>query len=270
MRLLFFLAIFVVLGLFAYVDDDLDGVEDGVDRCLETPLSDLVDAQGCSMESLWMQERFDLSLGLSYADTDYMTLTKTDTLTTAFALNYYHSKKLTLSLWSSYYENKSESYSASGLNDTYVNAEYLLSDDVLSLSLSGALILPTYESSFMKNNTDFSTTLNLAYALTQNAELFGSFGHTFINDENIAGYAAFEDTNHFTLGAGYFMSEEFYISGAYNQSQSIYADIEDISTLSLYGVYDLSAANFLTFSYARGLSESASRNYLGLSLGYRF
>ena len=269
-RVTFLLAIFLVQQLFSYVDDDLDGVEDAHDKCLYTPLSDLVNEEGCSVERLWSQQSFDLTLGLSYADTDYNTLAKTDTLTTAFALNYYHSKKLTFSLWSAYYTNSSESYSASGLNDTYASLEYLLHDDALRISLGAGVILPTYESTFMKNNTDFSMSLSLEYLLTPKTHLLASCGHTFINDTEMAGYGAFEDTSYFSLGAGYTFSETFYMSGAYNQSQSIYADVEDIATLSLSGVYEINAEHFMTFMYARGLSESASSNYLGLNFGYRF
>lgn len=269
-RAILLLAILISHQAYAYVDDDLDGVEDAHDKCLYTPLSDLVDIEGCTIETLWSKNSFDLSLGLSYADTDYNTLAKTDTITTAFTLNYYYSKKLTFSLWSSYYNNRSESYSASGLNDTYASVEYLLRDDALHISLGAGVVLPTYESSFMKNNTDFSVNLNLDYGVTEKTHLLGSYGYTFINDEDIAGYVAFEDTHYFSLGAGYFFSEELYMSSSYNQSQSIYADVEDISTLSFYGVYDINTEHFVTFTYARGLSESASKNYLGLNLGYRF
>lgn len=48
------LALFLVLALVpgaraAAVDDDLDGVDDAIDECIDTPPGDFVDAVGCSV-----------------------------------------------------------------------------------------------------------------------------------------------------------------------------------------------------------------------------
>ncbi|MDA3947323.1 MAG: DUF3187 domain-containing protein, partial [Helicobacteraceae bacterium] len=61
-------------SLFAYayidIDSDLDGVEDRVDRCPNTPLSDLVDMSGCRKKNVVNSHHFDIILGVTYGQTD--------------------------------------------------------------------------------------------------------------------------------------------------------------------------------------------------------
>ncbi|NOZ89733.1 MAG: hypothetical protein GXO60_00445, partial [Epsilonproteobacteria bacterium] len=42
----------VPLLLFAYIDSDLDGVSDEHDLCPNTPITDIVDINGCTIEKL--------------------------------------------------------------------------------------------------------------------------------------------------------------------------------------------------------------------------
>ena len=46
-----------VFFLYGYVDSDLDGVDDSVDKCPNTPFSDLVNEHGCSVKSLVKKEK---------------------------------------------------------------------------------------------------------------------------------------------------------------------------------------------------------------------
>ena len=264
---LFFLLL-LPLGLYAYIDDDMDGVEDKDDSCLYTPFMDIVDNKGCSIESLLPSYHFDLIAGVSYSETDYNTLSKVDTITTTLQLNYYY-KKIILSLSSSYYNNYGDDYRASGMNDTYLGLEYILFDEELYMSLGGGVVLPTYEDYFGSNKTDYRVNLNLGYTM-QNINLFTTFGHSFINDEDVINELYYQDSNYFSLGAGYFFSHKLYTSLSYSESDSIYRDIEKIRTASLYGFYSLNSRSFLNLTYAHGLSDSASDNYLSLSIGYKF
>ena len=60
-----FLLLSLTIGLLAYSDSDLDGVDDKIDLCPNTPFSDLIDINGCSIKSLVSPHRFDVIYGIS-------------------------------------------------------------------------------------------------------------------------------------------------------------------------------------------------------------
>ena len=80
----------------------------------------------------------------------------------------------------------------------------------------------------------------------------------------------YQDTPAFTIGAGYGFGPKLYASLSYYRGESIYRDAEAVENLSLYGVYTLSDTLFATFSYAAGLSDSASDNAFALRIGRYF
>jgi len=264
----FLLFIFLPVGLFAYVDKDMDGVDDVDDKCLYTPFMDIVNSEGCSTETLVSKYHFDITTGLSYGNIDYNTLSKTDTLTTSFGLTYYY-ENFSCSLSSSFYSNKSDDYSDSGINDTYLALDYIIFDSALYMSIGSTLILPTYDNSYGTNNLDYALNVNLGYNIG-NFNYFTSYGYTWINDTDVADYVYYQDTNSLSIGLGYIFSSPLYASLAYNQSESIYKKIEQIRTASVYLFYSLSQDFFTNFSYAYGLSDTASDNYLSIKLGYKF
>jgi len=51
-RRVLLLLILIVFNLYGYTDTDLDGVDDSIDKCPNTPFTDLVDKNGCSIKSL--------------------------------------------------------------------------------------------------------------------------------------------------------------------------------------------------------------------------
>ena len=267
MKLLSLLAL-LSLTLFAYTDGDMDGVEDKDDLCLSTPFTDLVGLDGCSIESLVSPHHFSLITGLAFSDSDYNTLSKTDTLTTSLQVDYYY-KNFSLSLASSYFKNKSSTYSSSGLNDTYLGVAYQWMYQNLYLSVGGGLLLPTYKSSLNNNNTDYTANINLSYTFN-NVNIFGVYGYTLVNDDDVVDVVSYEDAEYYSFGLGYYLSQDLYLSTYYNESDSVYKSVEKLKTISLYGYYSLDENYFLTGSYAYGLSDSASDNYVTLKVGYYY
>lgn len=268
MKLFLFLILFSVT-LFAYVDGDMDGVEDKNDLCLSTPFTDLVGLDGCSIESLVSPHHFSVVAGISLSDSNYNELSKTETLTTSLQLDYYY-KNFSLSLVTSHYKNMSKEYSASGMNDTYLGAAYQWAYKDLYMSFGVGVLLPTYDTGFNNNNTDYTGNINLSYTL-KNINIFAVYGHTIINDEDIEDVALYQDsTKYSTLGLGYFFGKDLYVSAYYNESDSVYEDIEKLKTLSLYSYYSLDENYFITANYAYGISDSASNNYITLKVGYYY
>jgi len=266
--------LFLVLGclatsLFAYSDSDMDGVADSVDQCPNTPLTALVDIHGCSVKSLVSENHFDVIVGANYAGSNYASLNQTDTYSTSLQIDYYY-KNFSLQASTSYYKTDSQDYTQSGMNDSFVGAAYKIQlNKSLSLRLAAGALLPTYDTALNNNNTDYTASANVSYALGK-ANIFGGYSYTMINDDDIAGTVAYQNTNAFSGGLGYYITNKLYMSGAYNTSDSIYSGIEKIRTVSAYGYYSITSHWFTTFSYAYGLSDSASDDAASIKLGYYF
>jgi len=268
--------LFLATLLLAYEDSDLDGVQNSLDRCPNTPFSELVDINGCSIKSLTSPHKFDFIIGASYSESDYKTLNQTDTLSSSLQFDYYY-KNFSLQLATSYFSTAGGDYSDSGFNDTFISTFYNLTPlDSLLVRVGFGLVLPTYEAAFENNNLDYSAQLSLSYQF-ESVNLFASYLYTIINDDdfsyldnNSTESVSYQNTSAMSLGLGYYINDSFYLSSAYNTSNSIYTTIEDIETLSLYGYYSINQEYFTTLSYAYGLSDSASKHYLSLRLGYLF
>lgn len=277
MALKFLLLAFLSSSLFAYVDSDMDGVEDSIDGCPNTPFSDLVDINGCTKKSLFSAHHYDIIFGASYSASDYLTLNATDTLSGNIQVDYYY-KNFSLQASTSYFTTQGSGFNDSGLYDSFLGGAYQFRPTKnLSLRLGAGALLPTYKSTLDNNNMDYTANINLSYNIGK-VNLFGGYAYTIINDDDVNVVDAngtttsviYQNTSGYSVGAGVYATQKLYISGAYNSVDSIYTNIEDITTASLYGYYSIDSHWFSTLSYAYGLSTSASNHYASIRLGYFF
>ncbi|NPA59905.1 MAG: DUF3187 domain-containing protein [Epsilonproteobacteria bacterium] len=262
-------ALLIISYTFLLANDfDMDGVEDVKDSCPNTPMSDLVDINGCTIKSLVSPHHFDIIFGLNYTQTDYESLGNSDTFDGSLQVDYYY-KDFSIQASTSYYSSSSDLYSDSGIADSFIGAYYKIYPlNDLSVLFGGGLILPTNDSSIDNNNVDYTASLNLSYML-EKVNIFGGYSYTIINDDDTID-VKYQDTNSYSLGVGFYPTQELYLSGSFNSSSSIYKNVDDINTLSVYAFYTINTNWFTNFSYAYGLSDSASDNYLSLKLGYYF
>lgn len=267
----------LTINLHAYTDNDMDGVDDAIDKCPNSLFTDLVDISGCSKESLVSPHRYDFIVGVSYSDSDYNTLNATDTLATSLQVDYYY-KQFSLQASTSYFKTDGGEYSDSGLYDSFLGASYRLNAiDKLSISMSAGLILPTYDTELDNNNMDYTASVNLSY-LIDDMNIFGGYSLSLINDDDVDWVDSdgnnqstkYQNTNALNAGLGYYLSNKLYMSASYSMSDSIYSGVEDIETVNIYGYYSIDKDRFFTASYSNGLSDSASDNYLSLRLGFLF
>ena len=267
-NLLFIISILITINLYAYTDNDMDGVEDRVDQCPNTPLMDLADINGCSTKSLISPHRYSMIIGFNYSDSDYRSLNATDTFASSLQIDYYY-KNFSLQASTSFFKTEGDDYSDSGLYDSFIGASYRINKiDKLSVSLSAGVILPTYDTALENNNMDYIASANLSYAV-KNLNIFGGYSFTLINDDDV-GDIVYQNSNAFNVGVGYYINSKLYMSASYSLSNSIYTGLEDIETSSIYGHYTISKNMFSTLSYAYGLSDTASNNYVSARLGYLF
>ena len=274
MKKLLFLLLMSTLTLFAYIDNDLDGVEDSLDRCPNSAMTDIVDIQGCPVKSLVSQHHFDIIAGVSYdEEKDILFVDKFSRTTQSLQIDYYY-KAFSLQMLSSYYQSSISSdsnlsESDSGLNDTTLAAYYQTQvTPNLAVRFGAGVILPTFDSSLNNEATDYLASVNLSYTLGQ-ASLFAGYTYTMINDDDV-GLIKYQDTNAFSGGLGYYLTPKLYTSLSYFQSDSIYKDVDDTKSASAYLFYSLSSHWFTTAAYTKGLSDPTSDHYFALRVGYYF
>jgi len=268
------LLLFMILGvvstsLFAYSDADMDGVDDNIDQCPNTPLTDLVDMNGCTKKVLISQHHYDVIIGANYTGSNYASLNQTDTYSTSLQADYYY-KNFSVQAATSYYTTDANGYSETGMNDSFLGASYRLkASKELSIRLGAGILLPTYDTVLNNNNTDYTASVNVSYSQNK-ANIFAGYAHTIINDDDIAGTVYYQNTNALSVGVGYNITNKLFMSGSYTSADSIYVRIEKIKTVSAYGYYSIDTHWFSTFSYAYGLSDSASDHAASVKLGYYF
>lgn len=281
-KVLFLVALMLsTTSLLAYSDADMDGVEDSVDKCPNTPLTDLVDMNGCTIKKVkarnTTQSHYDVIIGGGYTGSNYASLNRTDTLSSLVQADYYYGN-FSLQASTSYYSTKGDNYSNSGLNDSFIGAAYAFKPiKSLYVRVGVGVILPTYKTTLNNNKTDYTGSINVSYTADR-VNLFGGYIYTNINDTDVTNSTLdyrYHDTNGYSVGLGYYFTNALYVSGAYNRSNSIYKSIngesvKDIETASLYGYYALDSNYFFTVSYMYGLSDSASNHAGSIKLGYYF
>jgi hypothetical protein len=248
----------------------LDGVADIDDKCPNTPLTDLVDLSGCTIQNLVSPHHFSVWGGISYMDSDYKTLNKTSTTYATLDLNYFYNN-FSLSLNTSYFYSKYSNYNEKGMFDTYLSTEYkYYINSGFYIAPSFGIIIPTY-SNDLDNKTDYFLSISFDYNLNK-FDLFGGYSYTFVQDSDYTtqNYSIIiQNTNSYYMALGYSF-EKLYLNISYNFSNSLYKDIEDIKSVSIQANYTLFENIYLNLMYGYGLSDSASNNNISLKLGWFF
>ncbi len=165
---------FLVLTLLAqYSDQDLDGVPDTLDRCPNTPFSDIVDQYGCSIQKLIKPRQYEYYVEFLYAkDSDVIHFQERDLLT---SLTIYQGN-FDLSISAFHFDNNFKK----GFSDISLKAEYRFSPDPLwDLYLGVGLELPTYN--FSGNKIDYTFSLSNEYFLF-GYKFYGGGYYTFVQD----------------------------------------------------------------------------------------
>lgn len=251
----------------AYVDSDMDGVEDDVDKCPNTSFTSLVNLQGCSTEELLSPHHFDFIFGMSYLDSEPNTLLQTKTLISSVTIDYYY-KEVSLGLSGAYYKEEGDEYEDNGLDDTIFSMAYQFKPMKLFFIEAGlSVVFPTYESSLGNNKTDYKASTNFNYTF-ERVSLYGGYEYSVINNEDIPLSVTYQNTHSASTGVGYKLSEKLYASFTYRVSNSIYLDVDDVKTVATYGYYKIDHNWFGTCSYVYGLSDSVSQNSISISMGY--
>ena len=259
MRLKWFLALLVSITLFSYEDNDLDGVDDSYDECLDTPFMDIVDRSGCSVQSLVSPHHFDFIVGFTTSISEINSTEDFSTTTTSLQADYFY-RNYNITFSSSYDNSQNEM----GNTKVAFGYEFIPVSDI-TLNISAGVILPTAPSeSNVTNNTDYTLSFSLAYSLWDTT-FFANYA--FVAVEDVSDYYQYQDSNSFLVGVGNKLTNNFYASLSYSIAQSKYSGEDDYKDITLYLKYLLDESWFINGSGFYGVG-STNESGASLKVGY--
>ena len=245
-----------------YYDSDIDGVEDRLDQCNDTPFDVLVDEFGCNKNSTNI--KFTLTLG---TDVGFDTLDSRDT-TYNFAFDYkinHWRMGISNSNYIGYNDNNSTSRE---LGDIYTYIGYEVAKDkytsIVTLGTKLAMAKDTIGTG--KNDYYMSTQLE-TYSSNNAAKLFGVLSYTVTGDTNSSKY---EDIFSGSIGIGYTVSDKYYTSVSYENSESIYRNTENFQAIVWTNYYIWKENSFVEIDYMCGLDTLSYKHMISFKFGVTF
>ena len=268
--LVFTCAILLSLPLLAYQDTDMDGVEDTLDKCPNTPFTALADQDGCTTQSLVSPNHFDIIVGQSYSRMNDVGDTKSVAHATSLQVDYYRNNFAASISTSHYAFDTNGTRQSSGMNNTIASMSLnnRMGDTTLSTTLGA--IFPTYKTGYNNETIDPFIAVGLNHSLSQNFDLFGGYTYTLIREKDIPSTVYYNNTGAFYAGLRGTFGDSFSLSASYNQSDSMFVGAEKIQSASLFAYAQLTSHWFTTLSTSYGLSDAASKYDGTLRLGYYF
>lgn len=244
-------------------DQDMDGVPDDRDQCLDTPFLNEVNEKGCSTNTLLFPEErdngsLDVSFGYGYSNNEEL-LDRDTQHTTKFQISYY------LNDWS--YTLRTGYFSTDddeGMQDTTlkIKRKFKLTKS-LKVGLGVGVKLPTYN--FTGNNTDYTLYSSFVYYPKSALSVFAGASHTFINDDEV--FSPLQDINTFYTGSGYFFTKDLYANIAYSYAQSKFTTNDPAHSIISTLLYRINNKWFTTLSYSHQI-EDELKNSASIKFGY--
>ncbi len=242
--LFFFLFNSVLFGKF--IDNDFDGVDDRIDRCLDSKITDIVDKYGCKIDSLESSKiSFTILFSLNY---DEDVVSKDLFFEVAFK-NYYISFK------------KSDfvrDIDKDKRDDDSIRAGVVFNIKKLLIDLSVGVDIPSIKDQFDRN--DYFIELNYIYPISK-FELVGYIRYNITHDLLVK--------NSFEGGFGggvNFENSSFSILLNY-QEDELNSNNSSFS-LEVGGNYYINSHLFLAFGIEKSLKDDS--NSYTFSIGYSF
>ena len=256
------------LTIFAYgesatIDQDMDGVPDHIDQCLNTPFLNEVDHNGCST-SLLLSERkqrndgLDISLGYGYSNNEDL-LSRESQHTTKLQIHYMYDNWST-SLKTGYLNSDTDN----GILDTTlkIKRKFQISSSV-KVGFGIGFKFPTYD--FVGNKTDYTLYGSTVYYPSSDVSLFAGVNHTFINDEEII--TPLQDINAYYVGSGYFLNKSLYANLAYAYTESKFTTNQPDKSIMSTILYKINKKWFTSLSYSYQIGNTLN-NSLSVKFDY--
>ena len=260
-----YLIIFLTANLFLYgfSDSDLDGVDDSIDLCPNTPFDVLVDKNGCDLNKSKDASKTDnsnksyynIEVGLNNSLKNF----NHNNLSTYISMGYSFNNYYLYTKLSTYKLKSKRTYEvSSAISKTF---QYNKLYTTLTLGLNSY-----FNNAYNKKN-DYYTSLALSYVLNEKSLIYFNFNYTYNGHANKIKYKNYVD---FSIGYSYFFKNNLSIDLSLNYESKIYkrakSSIYSIITLNYY----FNKKYYLRTSYLHYFRGNVDKNFIGLSLGVNF
>jgi len=268
MRTIIFLTFILSSILLSYQDYDIDGVDDTIDKCPDTPFDKLVDQYGCPQDESYRGLLTFIIGNDIYNDAESEQINNIN-----FYLNYtYYQWDLSVSN-ANYKILETTNPSLSDTGDIFISGGYTFQSDNIYTKLSLGVKIPTSDVddnaslSIGTGEKDYFTSINVNYLFNKRQNLFLYYGYTLSGDTE---YLDYENTNYYSIGTGYALTNRWYSALSYEYSNSIYLENDDYQAISWFNNYNFSNSIFTSINYAYALDENSYDHIFSIKLGVYF
>ncbi len=237
---------------YVYSDYDVDGVEDRIDECPNTPFDVLADERGCEEGTKYRGTLTLLAGTLSAIDST----TKNITNVQLFANYRYRDWDISLSTF-----NDAKNAIENVPNTYYISTGYRFKP---SESLQTKISLGTKQSSVQN---DYYITTNIDYSMSVKQNLFLLYSYTVVEDSSSYTYDNFHT---FSIGTGRLVTDYWYTALSYDFLGASLEESKNYKALTWSNTIVLNASYFLLATYSYGLSDAASDHTIGIQFGVKF
>jgi hypothetical protein len=240
MNKIFIIYFILTLKLFSFYDNDLDGVDDRKDKCLNTPFIDIVDIYGCSENNKY--------IGAFNIELEY--LKQKNKMLDIDINNIYFDYKYSTFLFSIFYNQytiDSKTYSG----DLYMNFGYdiIINENLLNIyfgtkQATGNEVVSTKEN-------DYSVSLSYEYFINTYFSYLISASYTKTGDNQINKY---NDFLNYSLGIIY-VENKYNISLYYSYDQALLQDTDDYKGVEIEYSYSFNTKYYIKLAHSKSLLD---------------
>lgn len=250
-RIYIFLFLLTVLT-HAYTDYDVDGVDDSIDQCLNTPFDVLVDEQGCDSEKkghgLW-----SFSLGTLYTEDR-------------------EGKSISNVLFALDYQYKAWGFSLSSFKE--INSAFPDRPNALYATLGYSKIFTDKSTATFSIGTkqltmqdDYYIGIDSTYSVSEKQNLHLYYNYTIAQDSTMQ---KFDNFHTVSLGTGRYITDRWYATLSYDYASSPYGDSTAYQAITLDNTWMITSKIYMTGTYAYGLNHETNHHTIRLQLGFSF
>lgn len=246
--------------LFAYVDNDLDGVDDSIDHCLNTPFDELVDERGCPLDKVFPGKIiFQIGSDVSFNQID-------DPVSNLNIYANYMIDRWNFSISNSNYYVTNLSNDVEE-NNLYLTAGYTyIKENTRTRFSVGTKFDLTDRESGDKDN-DFYASINFEYFPDNKQNIFFYYSYTLSGDSSLIDYENFHSVS---IGSGYSVTDQWYTALSYNYANSYYPDTGDYRALSWFNSYRFTSTVYATLNYAHTFDDISYSHIVTFNIGAYF
>jgi len=248
----------LISSAYSYVDEDIDGVDDSIDKCLNTPFDALADEDGCAPGQKKDGAKLTLKIGTT---TSFDKISDTDTNLNFFVGYKYSNYDFSLSS-----SNYTSYESSSKTGDIYISSGYTLKNENSDVKFTLGMKLATADEDIGTGENDYFGSIFFDYFINQKQDIFLYTSYTISGDSDID----YEDFLSFSIGSGVSITNKWYSSLSYDYSGSNFIDSEDYRAISWFNTYSFSKSFFSTLNYSHGLDDLSYDHTISLKFGVNF